>query len=306
MLRKTASGPFPLSYISSSPHFPFFCIYRISPAQFSVLSNAGSANVSKLLAFLKRSISDSKPSIRPSVCTIFGWKFCLQFPVAYSTHWFVFWFWTFQIEGNRFLVLFLLLGWIWKTQICPLQTLQVTNLPVPLVILISSSTLFWYKNNSAWSLAVARKFRKIRTKKSFCVCVCVCDYFFISCINLRDQDKAIMCVRGARLVDGGEGLAHDWPTLPIGHQSYLWYRSMLRSCKLHTLQCLHVFEQHDWLTMSRDPARLDSSLCICMPCQSGVWYYSKKFKHDGPQRFYRKRLPGWKAGTEIFISDFEW
>jgi len=32
----------------------------------------------------------------------------------------------------------------------------------------------------------------------------------------------------------------------------------------------------------------------------------KKFKHDGPQRFYRKRLPGWKAGTEIFISDFEW
>jgi len=53
------------------------------------------------------------------------------------------------------------------------------------------------------------------------VSVCVCDYFFISCINLRDQDKAIMCVRGARLVDGGEGLAHDWPTLPIGHQSYL-------------------------------------------------------------------------------------
>ena len=154
-----------------------FCIYRISPAEFSVLSNVGGANVSKLLAFLKRSISDSKPSIRPSVCTIFGWKFCLQFPVAYSTHWFVFWFWTFQIEGNRFLVLFLLLGWIWKTQICPLQTLQVTNLPVPLVILISSSTLFWYKNNSAWSLAVARKFRKIRTKKSFCVCVCVWLFF---------------------------------------------------------------------------------------------------------------------------------
>ena len=44
------------------------------------------------------------------------------------------------------------------------------------------------------------------------------------------------------------------------------------------------------------------------PCQSGVWYHSKKFKQDGhgPQRFYRKRLPGWKAGTEIFISDFEW
>ena len=102
-----------------------FCIYRISPAEFSVLSNVGGANVSKLLAFLKRSISDSKPSIRPSVCTIFGWKFCLQFPVAYSTHWFVFWFWTFQIEGNRFLVLFLLLGWIWKTQICPLQTCRL-------------------------------------------------------------------------------------------------------------------------------------------------------------------------------------
>ena len=33
---------------------------------------------------------------------------------------------------------------------------------------------------------------------------------------------------------------------------------------------------------------------------------SKKFKHDGPQSFYRKRLPDWKAGTEIFISDFEW
>jgi len=60
-----------------------------------------------------------------------------------------------------------------------------------------------------------------RVSVCVCVCVCVCDYFFISCINLRDQDKAIMCVRGARLVDGGEGPAHDWPTLPIGHQSYL-------------------------------------------------------------------------------------
>ena len=44
----------------------------------------------------------------------------------------------------------------------------VTNLPMPLVILISSSTLFWYKNICAWSLAVSKRFRKIRTKKSFC------------------------------------------------------------------------------------------------------------------------------------------
>ena len=28
-----------------------------------------------------------------------------------------------------------------------------------------------------------------------------------------------------------------------------------------------MFEQHDWLTMSRDSAQLDSSLCIYMPCQ---------------------------------------
>ena len=100
-----------------------FCIYRISPAEFSVLSNVGGANVSKLLAFLKRSISDSKP------CRFV--PFWLKILLAISGCIFntlivcVFWFWKFQIEGNRFLVLFLLLGWIWKTQICPLQTCRL-------------------------------------------------------------------------------------------------------------------------------------------------------------------------------------
>ena len=186
-----------------------FCIYRISPAEFSVLSNVGGANVSKLLAFLKRSISDSKP------CRFV--PFWLKILLAISGCIFntlivcVFWFWKFQIEGNRFLVLFLLLGWIWKTQICPLQTLQVTNLPVPLVILISSSTLFWYKNNSAWSLAVARKFRKIRTKKSFLSSV----YFFISLINSRSGQSHYVRTR-SMIGWWWRGTRHDWPTLPIG------------------------------------------------------------------------------------------
>ena len=68
--------------------------------------------------------------------------------------------------------------------------------------------------------------------------------------------------------------------------------------------CTRAFEQHDWLTMAGDP-RTIGQFPVHIHAVASKWS-SKKFKHDGPQRFYRKRLPEWKAGTEIFISDFEW